>query len=306
MSTFLFRRLLQAVASIYIVITLAFVFGRLSGSPAALILGENAGAEQIAQLDSDLGFDRPYLVQYWEYLSGVLRGDFGDSYRQTGTSSMTLVLERLPTSLALGAVGLLLGLVLAFAVVLTVHLTRWWPLRTVSLAIGSLRQSIPDFFFGLLLVMVFAVQLSLLPSLGNSHPFAIVLPAVTIATGQFVIYTRLLDNALIEQSAMDYVRTARARGESNSRVVLAEALPNAILPVMTVAGINLGTFLGGLVIVENVFAWPGMGQLMLGAVYARDFPVVQSGLIVVALLFIAANFVVDILYGVLDPRARVR
>lgn len=306
MAQYLARRLLQAFVTIYVVVTIAFVFGRLSGSPSVLLLGENATSEQIQALDAELGFDRPVIEQYLDYLRGILRGDFGNSYRERGTSSMGLVAERLPLSLELGAWGLGLGLLLAFAVVVTTHLTRWWPLRTISLALGSIRQATPDFFFGLVLVIVFAVQLNWLPSLGAGHPLALVLPAATIATGQFIVYARLLDNSISEQNSQDYVRTAYARGESRRRVVLGEVLPNALLPVMTVAGINLGTFLGGLVIVENVFAWPGLGQLMLNSVYARDFPVVQAGLIVVALLFVLANLLVDLLYSVIDPRVRLQ
>ncbi|WP_313555571.1 ABC transporter permease [Miniimonas arenae] len=306
MLRYLGRRLGQALVTILAVVSLAFVFGRLSGSPAVLLLGENASSEQIAALDAELGFDRPVWQQYLAYLAGVVRGDFGVSYRERGTSSMALVLERLPFSLELGFWGLGLGLLLAFAVVLTTHLTRWWPLRTVALALGSVRGSIPDFFFGLILVIVFAVTLGWLPSLGAGHPLSLVMPALTIATGQFIVYARLLDNAISEQTGMDYVRTAQARGEGRARTVLSEVLPNAVLPVMTVAGINLGAFLGGLVIVENVFAWPGLGQLMLGAVYARDFPVVQSGLIVIALLFIVANLLVDVGHSLIDPRVRMR
>lgn len=305
MVRFAARRLLQALATIYVVITVAFILGRLSGSPAAQLLPDNASREQIAALNARLGFDRPILVQYFDYLGGILRGDFGDSYRQRGISSMALVGERLPASLALGATGLVLGLALAMAAVLVIHLTGSQRLQSFLLALGSLRQSIPDFLFGLLLVMVFAVSLGWLPSLGNRGPTSIILPALTIATAQFVLYFRLAGNALAEQAREDYVRTARARGESHAAVVLRETLPNALLPVLTIAGINLGTFLGGLVIVENVFAWPGLGQLMLSAVYARDFPVVQSGLIVVAALFILSNVVVDLLYGLIDPRVVV-
>ncbi|PPI27136.1 ABC transporter permease [Rathayibacter sp. AY1B5] len=305
MGAYLVRRLLQGLATIAAVVTIAFALGRLSGSPAALLLTENASPEQIADLNHRLGFDLPLWQQYFRYVGGLLTGDFGDSYRQTGVSSMQLVLERLPASLSLGAVGLLLGLALALVAGVVIQLTRSRHLRTLSLGLGSTRQAVPDFFFGLLLVLVFSVWLGVLPSLGNRDPLAIIMPALTIATGQFVLYTRLLDNALTEQSTLDYARTAFARGENRFRVVVGELLPNAILPVLTVAGISLGSFLGGLVIVENVFAWPGMGQLMLGAVYSRDFPVVQSGLIVVALLFILANLLVDVVHGLIDPRVRL-
>ncbi|GFZ76896.1 ABC transporter permease [Nesterenkonia alkaliphila] len=306
MARYLGRRLLQALATIFVVVTVTFIIGRLAGSPSALILGEWATPEQIAALDVELGFDRPYLVQYADYLGGLLQGDFGNSYRDRGTSSMAMVMDRLPDSLVLGAAGLSLGLLMAFAAVLFIHLTRWWPLRSVMLGLGSMRQSLPDFFFGLLLVLILSVSLGWLPSLGSGSLQTLIMPALTIATGQFIVYARLLDNALLEQGKHDYVRTALARGESPRRVVLAETLPNGLLPVMTVAGINLGTFLGGLVIVENVFAWPGMGQLMLTATFSRDFAVVQSGLIMVAVLFVAANLLVDFLYGIVDPRVRMR
>ena len=299
------RRLLQAGVTVFAVVLIAFIFGRLAGSPAAQLLPENATQEQRDQLNAELGFDRPVLVQFGDYLWGLLRGDFQNSYRETGTSSMDLVLERLPVSLHLGVVGLSIGLVLAFGAVLTVQYTNSRALRSLMVGAGSVRASIPDFFFGLLLVLVLSVQLGWLPSLGNATPLAVLMPALTIGTSQFVVYTRLLDNSMALEGGADYVRTAGARGESHGHIVFREVLPNAILPVLTLAGINLGAFLGGLVLIENVFAWPGLGQLIVGSVYARDFPVVQSGMIAVAVLFIAANLLVDLLQGVLDPRVRL-
>lgn len=299
------RRGIQALVTVFVVVTVAFVLGRASGSPAAQLLPDTASREQIEALNARLGFDRPVLVQYGEYLAGLVRGDLGDSYRQTGVPALQVVAERLPASLSLGALGLVLGLVLALGTAVLLQITGASRVRSLVLAVGSLRQSTPDFLFGVLLVAVFAVSLGWLPSLGNRQASGIVLPAVTIATGQFVLYLRLAGHALQEQSAADHVRTAYARGESRARVVLAEVLPNALLPVLTIAGINLGSFLGGLVIVENVFAWPGLGQLVLSAVYARDFPVVQAALVVVALLFILSTLLVDLVSGLLDPRVRV-
>ncbi|WP_395244065.1 ABC transporter permease [Agromyces sp. MMS24-K17] len=304
MARLLVRRLLQALTTVFVVVTVAFLLGRLSGSPAALLLSDTATTEQIDALNARLGFDQPIWQQYVDYLAGILTGDFGDSYRQAGVSSMELVLERVPASLQLGAVGLLLGILFAVVAAVIVQLTGSRGIRTAFLGLGAARQAVPDFFFGLLLVLVFSVSLGLLPSLGNRDPLAIVMPALTIATGQFVVYLRLLDNSLGEQFRLDYARTAFARGEHRFRVVTSELLPNAALPVLTIAGISLGTFLGGLVIVENVFAWPGMGQLMLSAVYSRDFPVVQSGLIVVAVLFILSNALVDLVSAAIDPRVR--
>ncbi|MFC9894828.1 ABC transporter permease [Nocardia sp. NPDC127579] len=306
MAVYLLRRLIQAVITVFVVVSLAFALGRLTGSPAAALLPDTASAADIAALNTELGFDRPPLTQYLDYLRGILAGDFGDSYRQQGTSSMTIVLERLPATLQLGVVGFLIGVLLAFTAVLAVHLSGFWSLRGLLLGLGAARLAVPDFLFGLLLVLVFSVSLGWLPSLAGPNPLSIVMPAVTIATAQFVVYSRLLDNSLTTESGQDYVRTAYARGERRRIVLLRDVLPNALLPVLTVSGINLGTLLGGLVIVEAVFAWPGLGQLMLTSVFSRDFPVVQSGLIVIATLFVVVNLCVDILYGFLDPRARVR
>ncbi|MFJ2835934.1 ABC transporter permease [Nocardia sp. NPDC087230] len=306
MAVYLLRRFAQAVITVFAVISLAFLLGRLTGSPAASLLPETASAADIAALNHELGFDKPPLTQYLDYLTGILSGDFGDSYQQTGTSSMSLVLQRLPASLQLGVTGFAIGLALAFAVVLVIHLSGRWSLRGVALGLGAARLAVPDFLFGLLMVLVFSVTLGWLPSLAGADPLAIVMPAVTIATAQFVVYSRLLDNSLVAESSQDYVRTAYARGERRSSVLLRDVLPNALLPVLTISGITLGTLLGGLVIVENVFAWPGLGQLMLDAVFNRDFPVVQSGLVVIATIFVIVNFGIDVLYGVIDPRARVR
>ncbi|MGC4988572.1 ABC transporter permease [Nocardia salmonicida] len=306
MAVYLIRRLAQAVITVFAVISLAFLLGRLTGSPVASLLPETASEADIAALEAELGFDKPPLTQYLDYLTGILTGDFGDSYQQSGTSSMTLVLQRLPASLQLGAAGFTIGLALAVAVVLAIHLSGRWSLRGVALGVGAARLAVPDFLFGLLLVLMFSVTLGWLPSLAGADPLAIVMPAVTIATAQFVVYSRLLDNSLVAESSQDYVRTAYSRGERRSSVLLREVLPNALLPVLTISGITLGTLLGGLVIVENVFAWPGLGQLMLDAVFNRDFPVVQSGLIVIATIFVIVNFGIDVLYGVIDPRARLR
>lgn len=219
MVRYLARRVLQSVVTVFAVVTIAFVFGRLAGSPVSQLLSENATQEQRDQLERELGFDRPVIVQYLDYLGGLLRGDFQNSYRETGTSSMAMVMDRLPTSIHLGLTGLALGLVLAFGAVLTVQYSRSRVLRSLVLGVGSLRASIPDFFFGLLLVLTLSVYLGWLPSLGNSTPLAVVMPALTLGTAQFVVYTRLLDHSMSLEGAADYVRTARARGGTRVRGV---------------------------------------------------------------------------------------
>jgi peptide/nickel transport system permease protein len=304
MTAYLTRRVVQALATIFCVLTIAFVLGRASGKPAALLLTEGATAQQIDELNERLGFNRPLLQQYGDFVAGIFRGDFGSSYRNPSVPAITLIAERLPATMSLALIAFVIGLALAVSAALLIHILGSARLRAVFIWGGSLRQSIPDFFFGVVIVLIFSVMLAALPSLGFTGPLSYVLPVATIATGQFVLYVRLLDSALTEQSGQDYVRTAYARGKRHTAVVVTEMLPNALLPILTMAGLNLAGLLGGTVIVEQVFAWPGLGEVLIGAVSNRDFAVVQAGLLVIAIIFIMVNVVVDVLYSVLDPRVK--
>jgi peptide/nickel transport system permease protein len=301
MTRFLVRRLALAVTTLFVVVTIAFVLGRATGEPGALLLPDNATAEDVAALNAALGFDRPLVVQYADYLGGLLTGDFGDSYRLR-EPALGLVLDRIPATFELAFWSFAAGVALALVAALAIQLTGSRVLRAIVGWAGAVRQSVPDFFFGLLLVLVFAVGLALLPSLGRTSPASLVLPVVTLATGQFVMYLRLLDSALSEQAGQDYVRTAFAQGQSRTAILLTQMLPNALLPVLGMAGLNLGGLLGGTVVVEVVFAWPGLGQLLTDAVSQRDFPIVQAGLLFVALMFVAANTLVDVIVSRIDPR----
>lgn len=305
MTTFLVRRLIQAALTVFCVLTIAFVLGRASGKPAALLLTDGATEQQIHDLNGKLGFNRPVFEQYIDFVSGVMRGDFGVSYRNPGMPAITMIAERLPATMTLALTAFVAGLVLAVGAALVIHIRGSKLLRSIFIWGGSMRQSIPDFFFGVLLVLVFSVTLGALPSLGYTGPASFVLPVATIATAQFVLYVRLLDSSLSEQAGQEYVRTAYARGKSHPAVVVTEMLPNAFLPVLTVAGLNLAGLLGGAVIVEQVFAWPGLGEVLITAVSQRDFAVVQAGLLVVAIIFVVVNIAVDVLYSVIDPRVRL-
>lgn len=298
---FLLRRLGLAAATLFAVVTIAFLLGRATGAPGALLLPDNATTEDIAALNASLGFDRPLIVQYFSYVAGLFAGDFGDSYRLR-EPALGLILARLPATFELALSAFSVGLALALVVALSIQLTGSRALRAIAGWAGALRQSVPDFFFGLLLVLVFSVTLSVLPSLGRTSPASLVLPVITLATGQFVMYLRLLDAALSEQADQDYVRTAFAQGQTRSTILVTQMLPNALLPVLGMAGLNLGGLLGGTVVVEVVFAWPGLGQLLTNAVSQRDFPIVQAGLLFVALMFVFVNIVVDVVVYRIDPR----
>ena len=302
---FFARRLVQATLTILGVLTVAFFLVRLSGDPTALLLPEAATAQEMEALRTELGLDRPIWVQYWVFMSKALQGDFGNSLR-IEASALGLVLERVPATLELTLTAFGLGIALAFAGALTMRLSTNQRLRSVLLWIAFTRQAIPVFWFGLLLIILFSVTLRWLPSVGRGGIEHLVLPAVTLATFESALYLRLLDAAFGEQERQDYVRTAYAKGQTRMKIVLRHMLPNALLPLVTIAGVNLGILLGGTVVTETVFSWPGMGRLIVQAVSQRDYPVVMAGVVVASFMFVAINFTVDMLYGILDPRIRYR
>ena len=304
MSRFVIRRCLQAVLTVLGVLTAAFFLVRLSGDPTTLLLPESATAEDIARLRASLGLDQHLGVQYLRFLSDAARGDLGTSLRQQ-VPALDLVLERLPATLELALSAFAIGIGLAFGFGLLVRLTGSARLRAVTLWIALTRQAIPTFWFGLLLILLFSVTLSWLPSLGRGTAAHLVLPALTLGTYELALYLRLLDAAFTEQQSQDYVRTAYAKGLGRRRIVLQQMLPNVLLPLLTIAGLNLGVLLGGTVVTETVFSWPGIGRLIVQAVSQRDYPVVIAGVLVTSLAFVVVNLVVDLLYAVLDPRVRL-
>lgn len=298
------RRLLQGAVTIFGAITLSFLLVRLSGNPAAILLGPEATPADVARLSSELGFDRPLPVQYVQFLADAAGGDLGQSLKQ-GLPAMDLVLMRLPATLQLALTSFIAGTLLAFVLVMMIQLSGSKWLRESVLWFATARQAVPSFWLGLILVMLFAVQWDMLPALGNRGPSSLVLPAVTIATLELALYIRLLNNGFNDQLRQDYVRTAHAKGQRRSVVILRHMLPNAVLPIVTVAGLNLGALLGGTIVVELVFNWPGIGQLLMTSISGRDYTVVQAVILVVAVAFVLVNLLVDILYAALDPRVRL-
>jgi peptide/nickel transport system permease protein len=301
---FVLRRTLQSVLTILGVMTVAFFLVRLAGDPVALLLPVEASDRDIAQLRDALGLDRPLFVQYLKFLGNAASGDFGMSLRQHA-SALSLVLERLPATLELALSAFFLGLLLAFTLGLGMQLTRSSRLRAAIMWLALGRQAIPVFAFGLLLILIFSVWLRWLPSLGRGGLSHIVLPALTLGTYELALYLRLFNASLAAEQAQDYVRTAFAKGQARTCVVLRHMLPNALLPLVTMAGINLGILLGGTVVTETVFSWPGVGRLIVQSVTQRDFPVIIAGVFVVSVIFVVLNLAVDILYSFLDPRVSI-
>jgi peptide/nickel transport system permease protein len=305
MFAYVLRRLARAVVTVFAVVTAVFFLERISGNPAAIMLPNTATPKQIATLSKALGFDRPLSVQYLSFVKGLLHGNFGTSL-QSGTPALQLVLGRLPATLLLVLTGFTFGVALAMFCVLAIQLTGSHVLRNGLLVAGQVRQAIPMFVFGVLLVLAFSVTLHWFPSQGEGSWKNLVLPALTVGTFEFALYLRFMDASFGEQSHQDYVRTAYAKGNARHGVVLRHELRNVLLPILTIIGFNLGGLLGGSVIIETVFNWPGIGQLTVESVNTRDFPVVQASLLVASLAFVLVNIAVDLIYSVVDPRVRIR
>ena len=304
MVLFIVKRLVQSVLTVFGVLTAAFFLVRLSGDPLAMMLPPEATDADIAAMRAALGLDQPYWIQYLKFLGNAAAGDFGNSLRQQ-TSALHLVLERLPATLELALSAFTLGIVLAFAMGLAIRLSGSVRLRAVLLWIAVVRQAIPTFWFGLLLIVLFSVTLRWLPAVGRGGLDNLILPALSLATFELALYLRLINAAFSEEQDQDYVRTANAKGQSRAKVIVKHMLPNALLPLVTVAGINMGVLLGGAVVTETVFSWPGVGRLIVQSVSQRDYPVIIAGVLVVSLVFVVVNFIVDMLYAVLDPRVRL-
>ena len=301
---FALSRLARTVLTVFGVLSAVFFLVRLSGDPTVMLLPEQATQQQIAELRTALGLDRSLAVQYLRFLVQAVQGDLGVSLRQQAPA-LPLVLERLPATLELAVTAFLLGLALALAAGLAIHVSGSGKLRAVLMWVAFSRQAIPVFLFGQLLILLFSVQLHWLPSVGQGGIANLLLPAATLATYELGLYLRLFDAALGKEAGQDYVRTARAKGQGRTRIILRHMLPNALLPLVTIAGINLGVLLGGTVVTESVFGWPGVGRLIVQAVSQRDYPVVIAGMLVVSVIFVLVNLVVDLLYTMLDPRVRL-
>jgi ABC-type dipeptide/oligopeptide/nickel transport system permease component len=305
MASYLTRRLFFSLFVLWGAVSVVFLVLRLvPGDPALLILGSDATQAEIDALRTQMGLDQPLLVQYGIYLGDVLRLDFGESYR-LHQDSMSLVLQRVPATAELAAtaltLALIIGLPLGVAAALMVNRV---PDRAISV-FSLLSQSMPSFWLGIVLILIFARTLKLLPSGGTGSVAHIALPAITLALPFLAILVRLTRSGLLEVLGEGYLDTARSKGLGEHRVIVSHAVRNALIPIVTVVGLQFGALLGGTVIVETVFAWPGVGRLLIDSITHRDYGVVQASVLLIAAVFVMINLLVDILYGYLDPRIRL-
>ena len=320
MLAFVFRRLAQAVVVMASVALIAFMLFQYVGDPVVFLLGQDSTLEQKRALRADLGLDRSFIVQFWHFLSNALRGEFGLSLQQ-GAKVSRLIGERFPATLELAMVAATLALGLGIPMGVYAALKRGTFLSQVLMTLSLLGVSLPVFLIGILLILVFSVNLGWLPSFGRGEVVRLggwttgllsvqgwqhmALPAITLAIFQLTLIMRLVRAEMLEVLRSDYIRFARARGLSNRAVHFGHALKNTLVPVMTIAGLQLGGLIAFAIITETVFQWPGMGLLFIQAVTFADIPIMAAYLCLIALIFVVINLVVDLLYFVVDPRLRV-
>ena len=305
MLTYITGRVLQGILVVFGVLLLVFVIIHLTGDPARLMVPLEATEEDVQRIRVELGLDKPLPEQFARFLAGAVRGDFGTSLRYQGQPALKLVTERFPATFELAAATLVWSLPLSLLLGILAALKRHSILDNLAMLTALLGQSLPNFWLGLMLILIFAVQLGLLPSSGRGSLGHVILPAVTLGSFFMARITRLVRSGMIEVLDQDYIRTARAKGLTDRLVLVRHALKNVAIPVVTIVGLDIGALLGGAVITETVFAWPGIGRLAIDSIANRDFPVVEADVFFIAVAFVVINLVVDVLYAWLDPRVRV-
>ncbi|MCP3741476.1 nickel ABC transporter permease [Rossellomorea sp. BNER] len=309
MVALIIRRFVQLIL---LLVGISFlVFGSMHiapGDPASIIGGPTATASDIEAIRDSLGLNDPFLVQYWDYLKGVFQGDFGYSY-QTKQSVSEAIAVRFPNTLNLAIASMIVAVVIGIiaGMISALKQNSWLDVSSTVFALAGI--SIPNFWLGTILILVFAVNLQVLPVGGLDAPFwtvegmkQLILPAITLGTGSAAMIARMSRSSMLEVIRADYIRTARAKGVKEKSIIWVHALKNSMIPVITVIGLNFGFLLGGTIITEQVFAINGVGRLMIDAIAARDFPMVQGSVLLVATLFVLVNLIVDIIYVFVDPR----
>jgi len=303
LAPFLAQRLFRALVALWLVSTVVFVVMRLSGDPVPLLLPPDAPISEMERVRRELGLDRPLPVQYAVFLRNTLKLDFGRSlhFRQPAFS---VVSGYIPATLELGLTAFFLAALVAVPVGLISAMKRNTLLDHAAMGFALIGQAAPTFFLGILFILLLSLKLDLFPTSGRGNWSNLVLPALTLGAFTMASIARLTRSAVLEVLRADYIRTARAKGLGEALVVAKHTFRNAAIPILTITALQFGTLLGGAVVTETVFSWPGIGRLAVQSIYNRDYPVVQCTVFLAAVMFIIINFAVDLFYGVLDPRAR--
>ncbi|SHJ99518.1 nickel ABC transporter permease [Paramaledivibacter caminithermalis] len=304
MHKYIFRRLLLLIPVLLGVTFIVFtIMSFTPGDPAQLMLGESAPPEAVEQLRAEMGLDDPFIVQYLRFVGNAIKGDFGRSYT-TKREVFSEIFARFPNTLILAAVGVAIAVAIGIPVGIISATRQYSLIDSISMIGALLGVSMPNFWLGLMLILVFSVGLGWLPFAGFESAKSIILPAITLGTGAAAIITRMTRSSMLEVIRQDYIRTARAKGVSEKKVVNKHALKNALIPVITVVGLQFGYLLGGAVLTETVFSWPGVGRLLVEAIRQKDTPTVLASVVFMATTFSFVNLLVDILYAYVDPRIK--
>ena len=303
MISYILKRLLQALLVLLGVMTLVFFLLHLSGDPTQLLLPLDATAAERAAFRARMGFNDPLPLQYIRFALDVISGNLGFSYRHS-EPAVTLVLDRLPATFQLTGSALIAATGLAVPIGVIAAVKRGTAVDSIAMALALLGQAMPVYWLGLMLILLFSVTLQMLPSGGRGGWETLILPAATLAVFSMARIARLTRSGMLDVLGQDYIRTARAAGIPTRTVVFKFGLRNAAIPLITVIGLEFGVLLGGAVITETIFSWPGVGRLAVDSIFARDYPVVQAVVLVLASIFVLINITVDVLYTYMDPRIR--
>ena len=301
MLQYLFKRLWHTVFVVIGISMISFFFIHLSGDPVMLMLPGDASTQEIETLREQLGFNDPLYTQYLRFAGKAVQGKFGNSLYYK-VPAMELILERLPASLELAAAAMLIALLVAVPIGIVSAVRRGSLLDMGSMLGALFGLSMPHFWLGIMMIMLFSVKLGWLPTSGRGSLAQLVMPSLALGMSLMAMFARLTRSVMLEVLSLDYIRTARSKGLKESIVIYKHALKNALIPLVTVAGMQFGFLLGGTVIIETVFAWPGVGRLVVQAIFNRDYPLVQATVLVLSVIFVAVNFLVDMLYMYLDPQ----
>lgn len=302
MLRYVIRRIVQAIPVVFL--STVFVFALLQvapGDPVRMLASPTATEGDILRIRERLGLDEPLPVQYFTWLANVVRLDLGESVR-SGVPVGELVPDRLVNTLQLTLAAMVITIVLGMAAGMAAAMRPGTWLDTIIMTTSVLGLSIPPFWLGLMLILLFSVRLDWLPAGGGNSPAHMVLPAISLGLASSALVARMVRSSMLEVIGLDYIRTARAKGLSQSTLIIRHALPNALIPTITVIGLQFGALLAGATITETIFAWPGLGSLLVQSILNRDFPVVQATLLLITIMFIIINLLTDMLYAVVDPR----
>ena len=303
MQRFLIRRFITTIVTLFAVSLIIFTMSRAAGDPRTILLNDFATQEQWDEVGRKLGLDKPYYLQYGIFLRDMFRGHFGDSIKER-RPVIDVIVERTPATLQLGAVAFALSLVVGIPLGIFSAVRRGSVLDQFGKLVSLIGQSAPPFWLGIMLMFFFAVKLGWVPPSGRQDPNSIILPAITMGWFYVAANLRLVRSAMLDVLDSEYIKLARAKGVSRRGIIWNHALRNALIPPLTFAGVTLGAMVTGSLVVETVFAWPGLGKLAIDALFANDYALLQAVVLIFSLIYVGASFLIDVLYAYIDPRIR--